>query len=445
MATLPYTQTSFLPPTMKILLVAGARPNFIKVASIIEAIKEFNQSNSLPIYFYLVHTGQHYDTQMSKTFFDELDLPKPNVDLAVGSATHAEQTAEIMKRISPIISREEPDVVMVVGDVNSTLACALVASKMIYSRPTFFPGTMRPLVAHVESGLRSFDRSMPEEINRIVTDAISDLLFITEESARQNLLRENVSSERIFFVGNTMVDTLLKYKHQAESSSILRDLGLQLPSSPQGVEESEKSLISGSPFPSSNKDYIVLTLHRPSNVDDKHTFQELIEAISELSQLMPVLFSVHPRTLGMIQEFGFQSYFRFPKRDSGDTVSDCGIYCIDSLGYFDFLWLLSNARLVMTDSGGIQEESTILRIPCVTLRNNTERPVTVDCGTNVVAGTKRENIVRDAMKQLHGEHKPPAPPYWDGQAGKRIIDALAHLDQLPKPISGEFNQPYRSN
>ena len=405
---------------MKLLLVAGARPNFMKVASIIEAIKEHNQSNHPKIQHYLVHTGQHYDAQMSDAFFKDLGLPKPDVDLGVGSGSHAEQTADIMKRFAPVLADEQPDLVMVVGDVNSTIACSLVASKMTYPRPTAFSKRTRPLIAHVESGLRSFDRSMPEEVNRILTDALSDFLFITEESAQENLSRENVPAEKIFFVGNTMVDTLLTHKDKAESSEILTALGLK--------NEKESSEIPDASTTSSRKhahrDYIVLTLHRPSNVDHRESFQGLLEAVKELAQTIPVLFPIHPRTLGKIREFNFQHFFEVFNEAMPIHVSQSGVHCLDSLGYLDFLCLLSHARLVLTDSGGIQEESTVLGIPCVTLRENTERPVTVHRGTNIIAGTHRDTIVREAQKQLAKERRVGSPPFWDGKAGKRIIEAL---------------------
>ena len=418
---------------MKLLLVAGARPNFMKVASIIEAIKEHNQSKNPKIHHYLVHTGQHYDAQMSDTFFKDLGLPKPDIDLGVGSGSHAEQTAEVMKRFAPVLANEQPDIVMVVGDVNSTIACSLVTSKIIYPRPTDFSGRTRPLVAHVESGLRSFDRSMPEEINRILTDALSDYLFITEESARENLRRENVPAEKIFFVGNTMVDTLLRHKDQAEASGVLRHLGLEKDDvirNDPGREGSQSR--PGSSSPNSYREYIVLTLHRPKNVDTRENFQELLEAIHDLAQTIPVLFPIHPRTLGKIQEFNLQHFFKVFNERMPIQVFPSGIHCLDSLGYLDFLSLLSHARLVLTDSGGIQEESTVLGIPCVTLRENTERPVTVDCGTNVIAGTNRDNIVREAQKQLRVDTQVGIPPFWDGNAGKRIIEVLVeHANSKP--------------
>ena len=409
---------------MKLLLVAGARPNFMKVASIIEAIQEHNKSNNPKIQHYLVHTGQHYDAQMSDTFFKDLGLPKPDVDLGVGSASHAEQTADVMKRFAPVLANEEPDIVMVVGDVNSTIACSLVASKMTYSQPTCFSGRTRPLVAHVESGLRSFDRSMPEEVNRILTDALSDFLFITEESARENLIRENVPAEKIFFVGNTMVDTLLTHKDQANTSGILIELGLKTELGGSGVRREIPQPLPGSSQGNSYRDYIVLTLHRPSNVDNRENFQGLLEAAKDLAQTIPILFPIHPRTMGKIREFNFQHFFKVFNEKMPIQVSRSGIHCLDSLGYLNFLCLLSNARLVLTDSGGIQEESTVLNIPCVTLRNNTERPVTVSCGTNVVAGTNSNNIVREATKQLTVKKRSELPPFWDGNAGMRIIEAL---------------------
>jgi len=388
---------------MKLCLVAGARPNFVKIAPIVEAINYYRHSHNKGIEYYLVHTGQHYDEKMSKLFFNDLGIPPSDIDLEVGSASHAIQTAEIMKRFEKVCLKEKPTHVLVVGDVNSTIACALVASKLGIK------------VVHVEAGLRSFDRDMPEEINRVLTDAISDFLFITEENARENLRNEGIPENKIYFAGNVMIDTLLKHKQKALKSEILNTLGL-LNDSP-----TEKShLIT---------DYCVLTIHRPSNVDDKTTFQGIIEALTEISQQIPIIIPVHPRTLNRINEFGFaDSFIWHSNPESPFKISTTGIYCIDPLGYLDFLQLTSHAKIVLTDSGGIQEETTILGIPCVTLRENTERPITVTQGTNVIAGIKKENIIKATFSQLalfKEPVKPSVPPLWDGKASNRIVEILA--------------------
>ena len=383
---------------MKILNIVGARPNFMKIAPIINALTEHNRLSCKPIDSFLVHTGQHYDERMSKLFFDDLEIPKPDIDLGVGSGSHAEQTAEIMRRFEKVCLKEMPTHILVVGDVNSTIACALVASKLNIK------------IIHVEAGLRSFDRTMPEEINRVLTDCISDYLFITEKSAEENLLREGIPKEKIFFVGNVMVDTLLRHREKAEKSKILDDLGLR------------KGKIIGP--------YSVLTLHRPSNVDDKGKFRGMLDALIEISETVPVVFPVHPRTRKKIEEFGLEKYFIH--RVTNDKIKK-GIFCIDPLGYLDFLCLTSHAKLVLTDSGGIQEETTILGIPCITLRENTERPVTVIDGTNVVAGIKKDDIIREALIAINKHEEYPreklskGPPFWDGKTAARIISILSAL------------------
>ncbi|MGH8064837.1 MAG: non-hydrolyzing UDP-N-acetylglucosamine 2-epimerase [Candidatus Entotheonellia bacterium] len=409
---------------MKVMLVAGARPNFAKIASIIEAITLHNRGALSPIDHVLVHTGQHYDEHLSQAFFKDLHLPRPDVDLEVGSASHAHQTAEIMKRFEPVILREQPDVVIVVGDVNSTVACALVAAKTAYPQSTPTLQRLRPLVAHVEAGLRSFDRSMPEEINRILTDAISDVLFITEESAEENLLREGIAKEKIYFVGNTMVDTLLKHRQKAQESTILLQLGLKTnAAASQGISGAERYT---TPHASGFqiRDYAVVTLHRPSNVDDPATFQGILEALAALARAMPILFPMHPRTLRRVKEFRLEAYFASMTANASLTAGHSCISDLEPLGYLDFLCLMSNAKLVLTDSGGIQEETTVLGIPCVTLRENTERPVTLTQGTNVLAGTRKEAIIDQALNQLNSPTHPREPPCWDGRAGERIITAL---------------------
>jgi len=405
---------------MKVLLVAGARPNFMKIASIVDAIHVHNQTTARPIDYVLVHTGQHYDERMSQAFFKDLGLPRPHFDLEVGSSSHALQTAEIMKRFEPILLEQQPDVVLVVGDVNSTVACSLVASKETYPEHLRKSERTRPLIAHVEAGLRSFDRSMPEEINRLVTDAISDLLFITEEEARENLVREGVSSEKICFVGNTMVDTLLKHRDAAQNSKILSRLRLKR----NGLQISER-------MEASCIEYGIVTLHRPSNVDEPAAFQPIIEALSVVAGKLPLYFPVHPRTTNQIRQSRLDRYFTFIPAQGEEVDPKTGtIYCLEPLGYLDFLCLMSNAKLVLTDSGGIQEETTVLGVPCVTLRKNTERPVTLREGTNVLAGTRKEEIVRHALLRL-AQHRQEAttPRFWDGQAGKRIVETFDQLIQ----------------
>ena len=360
---------------LKILLIAGARPNFMKVAPIYAEMKR-RVDEFAPM---IVHTGQHYDAAMSDAFFDDLGMPKPDVHLGVGSGSHAVQTAKIMTEFEPVLIREKPDWVLVVGDVNSTIACALVCSKLGVK------------VAHVEAGLRSGDRTMPEEINRILTDAISDLLFTTSQDADENLQREGISKNQIRFVGNVMIDSLLDHLKLAKRSAVREDLGV------------------------STGEYAVLTLHRPSNVDVIETFSGILSALLEISARLPIVFPVHPRTRGRIDEFGY-----------GELIRRSSIKLIDPLGYLDFMRLYSGAKIVLTDSGGLQEETTVLGIPCLTLRNNTERPVTVDLGTNELVGVDPKKIVLSAIRIL--ENKTPAshtiPPLWDGKAAGRICDEL---------------------
>jgi UDP-N-acetylglucosamine 2-epimerase (non-hydrolysing) len=330
---------------MKIVVVAGARPNFMKIAPLMWEIGRRPRVEAC-----LVHTGQHYDQAMSHLFFEELHIPRPDVNLEVGSASHAVQTAEVMKRFEPVVIERKPDAVVVVGDVNSTIACALTAVKLGVP------------VAHVESGLRSFDRSMPEEINRILTDAISRWLFITERGAHANLRREGVPDDRIHFVGNVMIDTLLASRELSQRSRILDDLGL------------------------AGRPYAVLTLHRPANVDDPAVFRGLLTAIDRLQRELPIVFPIHPRTRKALE---------------GTAVDAMpGLRPIDPLGYLDFMKLVGDARLVLTDSGGIQEETTVLGVPCLTLRNNTERPVTVEQGTNVLVGLEPGRIIDSGLRAL---------------------------------------------
>jgi UDP-N-acetylglucosamine 2-epimerase (non-hydrolysing) len=407
---------------MKILTVVGARPNFMKAAPIIAAINEHNgrfladsadiaEQQVETIRHILVHTGQHYDELMSGSFFSDLNLPKPDIHLGVGSGSHAVQTAEIMKKFEEVLMREKPDVMMVVGDVNSTLACALVTSKI-----SFDSVGSRPVIVHVEAGLRSFDRSMPEEINRILTDHVSDLLFVTEESGLQNLRNEGVSLDKIHFAGNTMIDSLLNFKEKAEASDILEKLGF--------LRQVGKNGGANSITP-----YALLTLHRPSNVDNRDVFLNILAGLEELARNYPVVFPVHPRTQRRIREFKFA--FRLgatARKHQGNARASrnrCnGIVLTDPLGYLDFLCLMKHATLVVTDSGGIQEETTILGIPCVTVRENTERPVTVESGTNTIAGTKTDNIKDAIRRQMGGKRKAGVPKNWDGHAAARIIDVL---------------------
>jgi UDP-N-acetylglucosamine 2-epimerase (non-hydrolysing) len=407
---------------MKILTVVGARPNFMKAAPIIAAINEHNErisANSADrrerpaetIRHILVHTGQHYDDLMSGSFFSDLQLPRPDVHLGVGSGSHAVQTAEIMKKFEEVLLGEKPDVVVVVGDVNSTLACALVAAKICFDS-----AGSRPSIVHVEAGLRSFDRSMPEEINRILTDQVSDLLFVTEESGLQNLRGEGISPDRIHFVGNTMIDSLLVYKEKAEASTILEELGLRTQTGKNGTGDSINR-------------YALLTLHRPTNVDNRDAFLKILAGLEELATDCPIIFPVHPRTQRRIKEFGLEPHIRVNgtknKGDARDSGNRChGIILTDPLGYLDFLCLMKHATLVVTDSGGIQEETTCLGIPCVTVRENTERPVTVEIGTNTIAGTKKESINDAIRRQTGRKTSGGVPKKWDGQAATRIVDVL---------------------
>lgn len=390
----------------KILSVVGARPNFMKVAAICEAIKEHNtEQSSIDIDHVLVHTGQHYDANMSDLFFNDLELPEPNLFLGVGSGSHSVQTAKVMEGFERVLLSEKPDVVIVVGDVNSTVACALVTKKTSCPIPSS-QGVCIPKLAHVEAGLRSFDRAMPEEVNRIVTDAISDYLFTTEESANRNLLREGVPAEKIHFVGNVMIDTLLRYRAKAAESTILNDLQLF---EDGGV-----------------RPYAILTLHRPANVDDVGTFSRMLESFLEVSRHMPIIFPVHPRTLKQIQEADLGDFFVDHFLDGPEPWdSRVRIRLVPPLGYLDFLRLMSQAKVVLTDSGGVQEETTILGVPCMTLRENTERPITLDHGTNVLVGADPQKIVSEFSHILKGQSRGVSPPpYWDGQAAKRIVRIL---------------------
>lgn len=394
--------------TFKILSVVGARSDFMKIAAICEAIKAFNSRSTVNnVEHVLVHTGQHYDANTSESFFNDLELPKPDISLGVGSASHSVQTAKIMEQFEAVLIKERPDVVLLVGDVNSTVACALVTTKT-YCTSASTRKVFIPKLAHVEAGLRSFDRTMPEEINRIVTDSISDYLFTTEESANKNLVREGVQADKIFFVGNVMIDTLLRHRAKAAESTILQDLQF-------GCFGNVKP-------------YAILTLHRPHNVDDAEVFSRMLDAFLEVSKTMPVIFPAHPRALKRIQEADLSDYFVDHFIQGAEPWdSRVRIRIVPPLGYLDFLQLMSNAQLVLTDSGGIQEETTILGVPCITLRNNTERPVTVDQGTNVLVGSNPERIVDEFNEVCRLDRRPPkSPRYWDGNAAKRIVKILAN-------------------
>lgn len=368
---------------IKLLSVVGARPNFMKIAPISEVLRQFPDVEHC-----LVHSGQHYDELLSDNFFADLGLPAPDVNLAVGSGSHAVQTAEIMKRIEPVLLDYKPQMVLVVGDVNSTIAAALTAVKLGIA------------VAHIEAGLRSFDMTMPEEINRQLTDAVSSLLFVTEQSGVDNLKREGVPAENIFLVGNVMIDCLLRHRQLAAASPLLDQLGMRQNGS-------------------SCRDYGVLTLHRPSNVDDPKTLQGILGAVHQLATELPIFFPVHPRTRKNIGSYGLAHYF------AASAKSGAGIVPLDPLRYLDFLALNDRARIVLTDSGGIQEETTVLGVPCLTLRENTERPATVEHGSNRVVGVDSDRILSAARAILRD---PPRqyrrPPLWDGQAAPRIVAIL---------------------
>jgi UDP-N-acetylglucosamine 2-epimerase (non-hydrolysing) len=383
---------------MKLLIVVGARPNFMKAAPILKAIRQFNASReewAEAITPTLVHTGQHYDAQMSDAFFADLQMPHPDVFLGAGSGSHAAQTAEIMKRFEPVLTEQKPDALLVVGDVNSTLACALVAAKL--------PVETRPLIAHVEAGLRSFDRSMPEEINRILTDQVSDLLLVTEHSALRNLRAEGIPDDRVHFVGNTMIDSLRECESQAGLSSVLERFGLE---------------------PAT---FALLTLHRAANVDQRDCFVEILEGLRDLARSHRIVFPTHPRTQKQIREYGLQTYFN-PQAEAA------GIHMVPPQGYLDFLALMKSAKLVVTDSGGIQEETTALGVPCVTVRENTERPVTVEVGTNVLAGTRREPIRLAIQQHLAFRGPRQIPEKWDGRASARIVQLMADRLMSQAPI-----------
>ncbi|MBU0638916.1 MAG: UDP-N-acetylglucosamine 2-epimerase (non-hydrolyzing) [Planctomycetes bacterium] len=364
---------------IKIINVCGARPNFMKIAPLMRAYQAHERIQPL-----LVHTGQHYDENMSNLFFRELEIPEPDLNLEVGSGSHAVQTAEIMSRFEPVVLEHRPDWVVVVGDVNSTIACGLVATKL---------GVR---LAHVEAGLRSFDRSMPEEINRLLTDAISDMLLVSEPSGLENLKREGIPDEKVHFVGNVMIDTLRANLAKAERSTILEDMNLE----PGGFN--------------------VVTLHRPSNVDDAQTFGRIADALDAIQADLPTVFPMHPRTLHNLPRLGLAERFeRMPQ-----------LHVIEPLGYLDFLKLMAKAAVVVTDSGGIQEETTVLGVCCLTVRENTERPVTLTSGTNTLVGTDPDLLVA-AYRRCRATpvKQPPVPEKWDGKAADRIADCLIAASQ----------------
>ncbi|UCE73641.1 MAG: UDP-N-acetylglucosamine 2-epimerase (non-hydrolyzing) [Methanomassiliicoccales archaeon] len=387
----PQRKISKLSRAIKVLHVVGARPNFVKVAPLMREMSKYKQKFEQK----LVHTGQHYDEEMSKLFFDDLGLNEPDIYLGVGSGTHAEQTGKIMIEFEKVCLEEKPDLVIVAGDVNSTIACALVAVKL------HIP------VAHVEAGLRSFDKTMPEEINRLLTDQITDYLFTTCKDANQNLIKEGITRDKIFFVGNTMIDTLLQQAEIAKKSMILENLGLR----------DNDNL----------KRYAVVTLHRPSNVDNPTVLEGILTALNELAKEIPVIFPAHPRTIKQIRNFKLQEMINYEENSKAVGVKKASrkIFAIPPLGYLDFLRLMSEASVVLTDSGGIQEETTILGIPCLTLRANTERPITTTAGTNSLVGNDSQEILGRALDVLKNRiQRKKIPKHWDGKAAVRIARVL---------------------
>ena len=388
----------------KIISVVGARPNFMKVAPLHKAfnqlaINSVNQRTQIKIEHLICHTGQHYDEKMSQVFFDELELPKPDFYLGIGSGSHAEQTAKIMIEFEKILLQEKPDLVIVVGDVNSTIACSLVAVKLGIK------------TAHVEAGLRSNDRTMPEEINRLLTDAISDYLFVTEKSGVENLKHEGVPEQKIFFTGNVMIDSLVNYLPKTEKSTIFKKLGLINAKTKELIKSDTEKVDSTNH--TSIHPYILLTFHRPANVDSEEFLKKLISIVGELSKLRKIVFPVHPRTRANLTKLNL------------NFESNSNIILTDPIGYIDFLALTKNAELIITDSGGIQEESTYLGVQCITVRNNTERPVTVEVGTNQLIGTDLDLVKEAALKVLNGEKKTGTiPELWDGRAAERIVEIL---------------------
>lgn len=358
----------------RILVIAGARPNFMKVAPILRVMRCRDRFETV-----LVHTGQHYDAKMSDVFFNDLQIPPPDIHLEVGSGSHAEQTALVMTKFEKVVMDRRPDSVLVVGDVNSTLACSVTSAKLCVP------------VAHVEAGLRSGDRTMPEEINRIVTDALSDYLFTTEPSGSQNLLKEGKRTDQIHFCGNVMIDSLVFSSDRIKNSTVLRDLQLK------------------------NNGYILVTLHRPSNVDNADALRSIVHWLDKLQKKAPVVFPTHPRTRKMFEHHGLQS----------EIKKLAGLQMIDPVGYIDFVRLMQGARCVVTDSGGIQEETTFMGIPCLTMRDNTERPVTIDSGTNTLIGHDSDRLLSEIEMIFAGRYKKGGiPELWDGKAAERITDVF---------------------
>ncbi|MFH0924716.1 MAG: UDP-N-acetylglucosamine 2-epimerase (non-hydrolyzing) [bacterium] len=359
----------------KIIIIAGARPNFMKIAPL---MKEFNKYKDT-FEIILVHTGQHYDFVMSEVFFQNLNIPNPDIYLNIGSGSHAVQTAQIMIAFEKVILEKKPELLIVVGDVNSTLACSLVASKLGIK------------VAHVESGLRSFDRTMPEEINRVVTDSLSDYLFVSEESGLENLEKEGVAKDKVFYVWNVMIDSLLEHTPFIDKSNILRQLNV------------------------STKEYCVLTLHRPSNVDSKESLAEIYDILSAISKNIKIIYPIHPRTKKMLAVHNVLNKFEGLKN----------LQMIQPLGYIDFIKLIKETSFVITDSGGIQEETTVLKVPCLTMRENTERPVTIKLGTNCLVGRDKMEILSCIGRIKNKEIKEgEIPMFWDGKAAERIVQVL---------------------
>lgn len=395
------------PGFSKWILVAAARPNFMKVAPLIRAIQAYNEKHkentgSMAIQSILVHTGQHYDDNMSDAFFRDLKIPRPDIHMGIGSGTHAEQTGNVMIAFEKILMVEKPDVVIVVGDVNSTVACTLAAAKLHIK------------VAHIEAGLRSFDRTMPEEINRIVTDAVADYLFTPSPDGDENLRREGCSKDKIFLVGNIMVDTLLFNLEKTKQMDTLNRMGL-----------CRKGSNDSNPIP-----YALLTLHRPASVDSMESFSRILGGLQKIASHIPIIFPIHPRTRKQIDTFGLSQQFTFydtnviPEKSYSKGMNG-KIHCLEPLGYLDFLALMANAKMVLTDSGGIQEETTVLNVPCITIRNTTERPITVTEGTNVLVGDDPDKIFLEAKAVIDGNaRKGRCPEMWDGKTAERIVDIL---------------------
>lgn len=365
----------------------------MKAAPLIRAINRHNREHRTSnIEYVLVHTGQHYNYEMSQVFFQELRLPEPNIHLGVGSGTHAEQTGKIMIEFEKVLLQEKPDLVIVVGDVNSTLAAALAAVKV------HIP------IAHIEAGLRLYDLTIPEEVNRLLTDAVSDYLFTPSRNADENLKREGIAEERIFFVGNIMVDSLLLHREAASQRQILSQLGLK------------------------KEGYAVLTLHRPANVDDKETLSRIITTLKRISERIPIISPVHPRTQKNIKQFGLEDEFRWLDINQPVSINTASLYLTEPLSYLDFLNLEMNAKLVMTDSGGIQAETTILNIPCLTLMDDNVWPPTVSEGTNTLVGNEPGRIIEEAFRILDGKGKEGTrPEFWDGRTAERIMEIFERM------------------